>query len=398
MRVRKQEEEVGIGSDTGVAVLEPESGVAVLMPSSAKGRSRLQRVMQFELTPKRVPRKDLMHFSRQLAVFIQSGIPITEALEIISSETSNKQFKEIQDDILKSIESGSTFADAAAHHQKAFPPYYMGILRAAELTGNLDTVLVRLSEYIERDLEARRKVVSALTYPAIIAVLAVVVVGVLVGFVLPRFETFFSDLNAKLPLPTRMLLSMAHFLHHWWFLFVGVGVLLIAAGVWLQQVEQGRRIRDKMLLRLPVLGDVVRHAVLERFCRILSSMMSAGVPLPESLKVASEATGNRVYIEALATAREQMIRGAGLAAPLADTGLFPTAARQMFRVGESTGSLDSQLETAAAYFDRELDYKVKRFTNLFEPAVILAMGFVVGFVAIALISAMYGIFRQTHVS
>jgi type IV pilus assembly protein PilC len=339
-----------------------------------------------------------MHFSRQLAVFIQSGIPITEALEIISSETSNKQFKEIQDDILKSIESGSTFADAAAHHQKAFPPYYMGILRAAELTGNLDTVLVRLSEYIERDLEARRKVVSALTYPAIIAVLAVVVVGVLVGFVLPRFETFFSDLNAKLPLPTRMLLSMAHFLHHWWFLFVGVGVLLIAAGVWLQQVEQGRRIRDKMLLRLPVLGDVVRHAVLERFCRILSSMMSAGVPLPESLKVASEATGNRVYIEALATAREQMIRGAGLAAPLADTGLFPTAARQMFRVGESTGSLDSQLETAAAYFDRELDYKVKRFTNLFEPAVILAMGFVVGFVAIALISAMYGIFRQTHVS
>jgi type IV pilus assembly protein PilC len=177
-----------------------------------------------------------------------------------------------------------------------------------------------------------------------------------------------------------------------------VGVLLIAGGVWLQQVEQGRRIRDKLLLRLPVLGDVVRHAVLERFCRILSSMMSAGVPLPESLKVASEATGNRVYIEALATAREQMIRGAGLAAPLADTGLFPTAARQMFRVGESTGSLDSQLETAAAYFDRELDYKVKRFTNLFEPAVILAMGFVVGFVAIALISAMYGIFRQTHVS
>lgn len=401
MRIRKQsdDEMPSGGGEGGVSVLEPAGGAEhVLMPSDAHGGSRLSRVMQFEITAKRVPRKELMHFSRQLAVFIQSGIPITEALEIIASETGNKFFQGILHEILEGIESGSTFADAAALHASAFPPYYLGILRAAELTGNLDTVLVRLSEYIERDLEAKRKVVSALTYPAIIAVLAVVVVGVLVGWVLPRFETFFDNLGAKLPLPTRMLLSVAHFVQDWWFLFVGLLALFFLFIIWLQQVESGRQVRDKMVLKIPVLGDVVRHAVLERFCRILSSMMSAGVPLPEALRVSSEATGNRVYIRAIGQARERMIRGDGLAAPLAETGLFPSAARQMFRVGESTGSLDQQLETAAAYFDRELDYKVKRFTSLFEPAVIVAMGFVVGFVAIALISAMYGIFRQSNIT
>lgn len=360
------------------------------------GKTRKKSILQFELTKKKVPRKDLMHFSRQLAVFIKAGIPILDALEAIREEMGNKLFAGIVDEILESLRAGSTFADAASFHDDAFPAYYLGILRSAELTGRLDTVLVQLSDYIERDLDARRKVTSALTYPAVIAALSVVVVVVLVAFVLPRFKVFFDSLNTQLPLPTRMLLSASGFLTTWWYVIVGGLLLLLVVTIAALRTERGKAVRDTWLLKLPVFGDLLQHVVLERFCRILSSMMQAGVPLPNALAVTTEATSNHVYKAGLKEAREAMMRGEGLAGPLIDTGLFPPSARQMFRVGENTGTLDEQLNTAASYFERELDYKIKRFTNLFEPAVIIAMGVVVGFVAVALVSAMYGIFNSNN--
>ena len=359
-------------------------------------KPKKKSILQFELTAKKVPRKDLMHFSRQLAVFIKAGIPILDALEAIHEEMGNKHFRAIVEEMMERLRSGSTFADAAAPHGDAFPPYYLGILRSAELTGQLDTVLVQLSEYIERDLEARRKVTSALTYPAVIAALSVVVVIILVSFVLPRFRTFFEGLGADLPLPTRILLSVSGFLTDWWYVFVGVilGVVVLAALA--LRTTRGKSARDAFLLRLPIFGDLLRHVVLERFCRILSSMMRAGVPLPDAMAVTTDATSNHTFRRGLTEAREAMLRGEGLAGPLIASGLFPPSARQMFRVGENTGTLDQQLETAAGYFERELDYKIKRFTNLFEPAVIIAMGLVVGFVAVALVSAMYGIFNANN--
>jgi type IV pilus assembly protein PilC len=361
-------------------------------------KTKKKSILQFELTAKKVPRKDLMHFSRQLAVFIKAGIPVIESLEAINEEMGNKFFRSIVDEIISDLRGGSTFADAAARHDSAFPPYYLGILRSAELTGSLDTVLVQLSSYIERDLEARRKVTSALTYPAVIAGLAVIVVIVLVSFVLPRFKTFFDSLNTELPLPTRMLLAMSGFLTDYWPIIVGAIAGVLIATIAFLRTERGRSVRDRLLLRLPIFGDLLQHVILERFCRILSSMMRAGVPLPNAMAVTTDATSNQVYRRGLVTAREAMMRGEGLAGPLIESGLFPPSAKQMFRVGEKTGTLDEQLETAAGYFERELDYKIKRFTNLFEPAVIIAMGLVVGFVAVALVSAMYGIFRTNSVA
>ena len=366
------------------------------VPAGTSAKAKKKSILQFELTAKKVPRKDLMHFSRQLAVFIKAGIPIIDALEAINQEMGNKFFRAIVQEMIESLRGGSTFADATAAHSSAFPAYYLGILRSAELTGQLDVVLVQLSEYIERDLEARRKVTSALMYPGIIAAMAVGVVAVLVAFVLPRFADFFADLDAELPLATRMLLAVADFVSGS-LMYIGLSVLAIAvflvAGL---QTRKGKALRDTVLLRLPALGDVLQHVILERFCRILSSMMSAGVPLPEAMRVTTEATSNHVYKVGLAKAREAMLRGEGLAQPLSDSGLFPPSAKQMFRVGENTGTLDEQLATAASYFERELDYKIKRFTSLFEPAVLIFMGLVVGFVAIALVSAMYGVFRQVN--
>jgi type IV pilus assembly protein PilC len=354
-------------------------------------------LLQFEITKRKVARKEVMHFSRQLAVFLRAGVPVLDALEVISEETADKLFKKALLDIQDRLRAGDTFSIAASEHPEAFPDFYLGILKSAELTGNLEMVLDQLADYIDRDLEARRKITSALVYPAVVLVMSIVTVVILTTFVLPRFKTFFKNLDAKLPLITRILLSITNFLSTWWFVFAGLLIFIIVFFLVALGSERGKRARDIMILRTPVAGDLMRTAVLERFCRILSSMVSAGVPLPDAMAVTAEGTNNSVYKKGLGEARERMIQGEGLATPLADTGLFPAAARQMFRVGEDTGTLDEQLETAAVYFDRELDYKIKRFTNLFEPAVILVMGAVVGFVAIALVSAMYGIFNQVKV-
>jgi type IV pilus assembly protein PilC len=227
--------------------------------------------------------------------------------------------------------------------------------------------------------------------------MAIGVVGLLTGWVLPKFKTFFSSLHAKLPLPTRMLLGVADFVTSWWFLLSGGIVVLVVGGLAMFRSKSGRAKLDAIMLRVPVAGDLVRHAILERVCRILSSMLRAGVPLPEAMVVTAEATNNAVYRRGLTGVREEMLQGRGLAGPIAASGLFPGALRQMFRVGEDTGSLDQQLQTAAIYYDRELDYRIKRFTTLFEPAVIVAVGLIVGFVAVALVSAMYGIYHQVKI-
>jgi type IV pilus assembly protein PilC len=354
--------------------------------------------LTFEITKKKVKRRELMHFSRQMAVFMRAGIPVLESMEVMTDEVGDKVFQRILAEMSDSLRAGETFAGAADEHPEAFPPYYLGILRSAELTGNLDVVLDQLAEYIERDVEAKRKVTSALIYPAIVMVMAVIAVVVITGFVLPRFQVFFKSLNAKLPLPTRMLLSVANFFTNDWYVLVAVVGVIATGAILLTVTRRGQELRDTALLRTPIVGDLITTAILERFCRILCTMVDAGVPIPDALQVTGDATANTVFRSGLFGAREAMLRGEGLAAPLAATRLFPTAARHMFVVGESTGTLDEQLNSAAGYFDKELEYKLKHFTSLFEPAVILFVGLVVGFVAIALVSAMYGIFRQVKVT
>jgi type IV pilus assembly protein PilC len=360
--------------------------------------SEKKNVLQFEITKKRVARKDLMHFSRQLAVFVKAGIPIMEALEVIAEETTDKILKPAILDMNERLQSGDTFASAAAAHPETFPDYYLGILGSAELTGTLDVVLEQLADYIERDVEARSKITGAMIYPAVVMVMAIVTVIILAVFVLPRFKTFFESFHAKLPLPTRMMLSATNFISSWWVLLVA-GLLLVVAGfIALRRSDKGRAWLDSVILRMPVLGDLVQAAIMERVCRILSSMVRAGVSLPEAMSVTAEASNNAIYKQGLRDVREQMMEGQGLSEPVARSGLFPGAARQMFRVGEETGTLDDQLNLAAAYYNREVDIRLKRFTGLFEPAVIIFMGLIVGFVAVALVSAMYGIYHQVHVS
>jgi type IV pilus assembly protein PilC len=353
-------------------------------------------ILKFEITKKTVSRKEVMHFSRQLSVFVEAGIPIMEALEVIAEETSDKLLKRVLLDMVLELQAGDTFASAAASHPEAFPRYYVAVLESAELTGTLDAVLLELAQYLETDIEARSAITSALIYPAVVAVMAIGTVIVLATFVLPKFKTFFSSLNAKLPLPTRMLLSISGFISQWWWAIAAIVLVAAVSFVALRRSTGGRAWLDSVILKLPVAGSLLQAAIIERVCRVLASLVTAGVDLPRAMAVTADASNNAVYSAGINHIREQMMEGQGLANPLAETGLFPGAARQMFRVGEETGTLDKQLSTAAAFYHRELEIKVKHFTSLFEPAIIIFMGVIVGFVAIALVSAMYGIYRQVN--
>ncbi len=291
------------------------------------------------------------------------------------------------------IQVGVPFSEALARHSDVFPPYYLGILRSAEITGRLDTVLDQLSVYIERDMEARQKIRSALTYPIVIFVMSIVTVVILVSYVLPKFTDFFQEFDAELPTVTKVLLDVARFFEDWWWA-IGLGLLaIILILVRINRSPGGKLARDRMILRLPVIGEVAQYTVIERFCRIIAAMMQAGVSLPEAMQAAIDGANNGVYAAALGDVRDGMLEGEGMARPIAATGLFPPAVTQMMRVGEETGTLDHQLDSAADYFAKELDYKLARLTALAEPAVIVVMGLIVGFVAVALVSAMYGIFQ-----
>jgi type IV pilus assembly protein PilC len=350
--------------------------------------------LSLEVTPRRVKRGEIMHLSRQLAAFIRAGLPILDAVHTIGAEADNSSLRRMMIDVETGLRSGDSLSDCFDRHPKIFPDFYRGILRSAELTGSLDTVLAQLSTYLERDIEARRKVKSAMIYPAIVSVMSILTIAILAGFVLPRFKTFFESLDAKLPLPTRMLLACTGFLTTWWWAIVG-GILAIIIGISLAlKTTGGRLTRDRFALSLPIVGETIQYAMVERFTRILASMVGAGVPLVRALSVSTDALHNLVFQRALANVGDAMMRGEGLARPLAATKLFPSTASQMLRVGEETGSLDTQLAVTAEFYETELDYKIKRLTSLIEPAVIIVMGLLVGFVAVALVSAMYGIFNQ----
>jgi type IV pilus assembly protein PilC len=354
-------------------------------------------ILQYELSGPRIKREAVMHLSRQIAAFLRAGLPILEAVHTIGTESENSSVRRMMNQIEDGLRSGERFSDCLDKFPKVFPPFYRGIVRSAELTGELDTVLARLSGYIERDLEARRKLKSAMMYPIIVSIMSMVTVLILAIYVLPKFEDFFADLDAELPLPTRILMGITGFLGDWWWAIAGGIAAVIVLFIAITRTSRGKYARDAFLLKVPVLGDTIQYALTERFCRIMSSMVGAGVNLTDGLAVTTEAMRNRVYVKRLGEVNEQILEGQGIAGPLSRTGLFPGTATSMLRVGEDTGSLDTQLEVTAEYYETELDYKIAKLTALFEPIVIVAMGLVVGFVAVALVSAMYGIFRQVDV-
>jgi type IV pilus assembly protein PilC len=357
-----------------------------------------QPAKRFSITlPKyeaKIPKRDIINTLRQLGVFLRAGVSVPEALVVIAEESPSKGMATILREMAESLRTGTTVSAAAAAHPNVFPRYVIGVLDSAELTGELDRVLDQVASSMERDVAAKGQVTKAITYPAIVLGMSIMTVVVLTTFVLPRFVVFFASLHAKLPLTTRILLSSSHVFSQLWPILGLLVAFLALGGLIGFKTPRGRAIVDTVVLRIPVLGEFMRTAVLERVCRILAAVVRAGVDLPRAMTVTADAANSAPYRAALEEIRDDVMRGEGLSGPISRSRLFPGTARQMIRVGEETGTLDAQLDVAAEFYKGELEVRLERLTSLMEPAIIIFMGVVVGFVALALIQAMYGIYSQ----
>ena len=338
-----------------------------------------------------ISRQDLILFTRQLATFVGAGVAMTRALTVIAEETASPLFKRVILTVLDDLERGQNLSESLAKHPKVFPSLYVDLIRVAELTGNLEATLKELAGYLRRDLNTVRRVRTAMIYPAVILVVATAVVIILVFFALPAFVKIFAEFRVQLPLSTRILIGIVAFTRAWGLVIGAVVAALAGAIVVALRTQRGLYAKDQISLKLPIMGPIVLSAVLNRFARTLAMVLKAGVPLGQTFDAVIAGTGNKVFQRGLGTVKEQMTGGEGFAGPLLRTHLFPPMLTQMVRVGEETGTLDTYLEQAADFYEEELDYRIRAMTSLIEPVMTVAVGLVVGFIAVSLISAMYGL-------
>ena len=334
---------------------------------------------------------DVILFTRQLATFVSAGVPMSRALGTIAEETASPLFKRVILAVIDDLERGQNLSESLAKHPKVFPSLYIDLVRVAELTGNLEGILKELAGYLRRDLNTLRRVRTAMIYPTVILVVATGVVLILVFFALPAFVKIFAEFHVKLPLPTRILIGIVDFIGHWG-LAIGAAIAGLATGVMVAlRTERGVYAKDTLAINVPIFGPIIKSAILNRFARTLSMVLKAGVPLGQTFDAVITGTGNKVFQRGLTTVKDQLTSGEGFAGPLVRTHLFPPMLTQMVRVGEETGTLDTYLEQAADFYEEELEYRIRAMTSLIEPVMTVAVGLVVGFIAVSLISAMYGL-------
>ena len=344
----------------------------------------------------RVKRSEVILFTKQLATFVRVGIPMLEGLGVLREQASSSIMQQALGEVIAQLGAGVALSDALARHPRIFSGLYVDMIRSAEVSGNLDEVLRQLAGYMSRDEGSMRKVRSAMVYPAIVIGLAVIVIGVLIGFVLPAFARLFRDFKETMPLPTRVLLALGNFCRDnmfWIFLWVTVLTFVL---IFASRTKRGRELMDAVLLRLPILGTIVRYSIVERYLRTLATLARAGVPITQMLDTANRSLGNTVFERALRSVRSQMLSGEGFARPLSLTGLFPQIVIQMVKVGEETGNLDGNLEEAADHYAEEVDYRLKQMIAMLEPALVIAVGAMVGFIAISVIAPMYSLVHAVH--
>jgi type IV pilus assembly protein PilC len=342
----------------------------------------------------RIKLKEVAVFSRQFATMINSGLTLLRALSILADQTSNKELARIIGEVRRDVERGSSLSVALAKHPKAFSRLYIAMVRSGETGGSLDTVLSRLATTIEQQVNLRRKVKSAMTYPIVVGLIVVLIVVAMLIFVVPMFKGMYADLDSTLPAPTLALLAVSNALKRFWFLFfAAAGGGAWAAKRWVK-TPAGRRRWDAWKLRAPVFGQLAHKTALARFSRSLAALVRAGVPILDALDIVAETAGNTVVAEAAADTQAAVKAGESLAKPLEAHPVFPPMVVQMIAVGEETGALDEMLEKIADFYDAEVEATVEALTSLIEPLLIVVMGVTVGGMVIALYMPMFSIISK----
>ncbi|NMB76970.1 MAG: type II secretion system F family protein [Myxococcales bacterium] len=333
-----------------------------------------------------VSSKDLVVFTRQFSTMIDAGLPLVQCLEILSTQAENMALKKVLASVKEQVEAGSTFADALKKHPKVFDELYVNLVAAGEVGGILDTILQRLAIYIEKNMKLKKKVKGAMVYPICIVLVAILVLGVLLYYVIPVFKKMFEDFGARAAIPatTQNLIDLSDWMiHNWWL------VLIVVVGVptgvhYFKKWPKGRYLWDKGILKLPLFGPLLRKVAVAKFTRTMGTMVSSGVPILDAMDIVAKSAGNRVVEEAIYFTREKISEGKTMAEPLGETGVFPGMVIQMIAVGESTGALDQMLSKIADFYDEEVDVAVDALTSLMEPFMLVLLGGMVGYFLIAM--------------
>jgi len=333
---------------------------------------------------RRVKEKDLVVFTRQFATMIDAGLPLVQCLEILASQQVNTAFKEILLKVKGDVEAGSTFADALRKHPRVFNDLFCNLVAAGEAGGILDTILNRLAAYIEKTMNLKKKVKGAMVYPSVVLSIALVVVSGLLLFVIPVFQKMFADMGGTLPSFTQFVIFLSDMMRRY---FIYIAVALIALGVafvrW-YRTERGRIIVDDLLLKIPVIGSLIKKVAIAKFTRTLGTMLSSGVPIMEGLDIVARTSGNKTIEREILRTKVSIGEGKTIAEPLGASRIFPAMVVQMISVGESTGALDSMLSKIADFYDDEVDTAVAALTSLIEPALMVFLGITVGGLVIAM--------------
>jgi type IV pilus assembly protein PilC len=360
-----------------------------------KSYLRKQRIIPSRITQKsqppfssfggRVKEKDLVVFTRQFATMIGAGLPLIQALEILEKQTENKTFAKTIGDIKGDVEGGSTFADALKKHPKIFSELYTNMVAAGEAGGILDTILVRLANYIEKAQKLKRKVKGAMIYPSVVVSVAVLVIVIIMVFVVPTFSKMFTQLGGTLPVPTQLIINLSNFLGGTGGLVVlGSIIALVIFLTQLNRTVKGKKLIDATILKLPIIGILFRKVAVAKFTRTLGTLVSSGVPILDGLNITAKTAGNKIIEKAVLDVRQGVSEGKTIAEPLADSKVFPPMVTQMIAVGESTGALDSMLEKIADFYDEEVDDAVANLTSMIEPALMVFLGGTIGFIVVAM--------------
>ena len=328
--------------------------------------------------------RDVVIFTRQFSTMINAGLPLVQALTILADQTDNKALSEITRKVVFDVESGHTVADALAKHPKAFTALYVNMVSAGEAGGILDTILMRLATFLEKNDKLVRKVKGAMIYPSVIMAVAAIAVVTLLLFVIPVFENMFSSVGQALPLPTRIVIGASKFLHAYWWALLAIGIGGFYSFKKYYASSNGKLVIDRMMLHFPVLGDVLRKSAVSRFTRTLGTLISSGVSILEGLEITAKTAGNRVIQDAIMASRSSIAGGDTIAAPLQKSKVFPPMVISMISVGEQTGGLDEMLTKIAEFYDDEVDAAVSNLLSLLEPVMIVFLGVIVGGMVVAM--------------
>lgn len=339
----------------------------------------------FSARQKKITTKDIAIFSRQLATMLSSGVPLVQAFEIVGRGHENPSMQDLLLKIKSDIEGGIPLAEALGRHPLYFDALFCNLVQAGEQAGVLETLLHKIAEYKEKTESIKAKIKKALTYPAAVIVVAVVVTAILLIFVVPQFEELFKGFGADLPAFTRMVVDLSKFVQEWWYVVLGVTIAVVYVLIQLKKrSEKFNQMIDRMALRVPVVGEIIHKAAIARFARTLATMSTAGVPLVEALESVSGATGNFVYASAVLQMREDVSSGSQLQQCMRQTALFPNMVVQMVAIGEEAGSLDNMLAKVADFYEEEVDNAVDSLSSLIEPMIMAILGVVVGGLVIAM--------------